>query len=264
VPTAQLNGIRVHYEHSGSGPRLLYINGSGSTLERARPTLDALRPHFDLAAHDQRGLGLTEVPTTPWSMADHAQDALALADHLGWDTFRVFGISFGGMVAQELAVTAPHRVQRLALLCTSPGGAGGSSYPLHDLATLAPAERTAVAQRIMDERFTEEWLATHPSDRLIVEQLAAGSAAERTPLQLLGERLQLEARRHHDVWDRLHRITCPTLVAAGRFDGIAPVRNSEQIVGRITGATLRVYEGGHLFVYQDRKALPEIIEFLAA
>lgn len=263
MPTAQLNGIRVHFERSGAGPRLLYINGSGSTLERARPTLDALRPHFDLAAHDQRGLGLTEVPTTPWSMADHARDALALADYLGWDSFRVFGISFGGMVAQELAVTAPDRVERLALLCTSPGGAGGSSYPLHELAALAPAERAAVAQRIMDERFTEEWLATHPTDRLIVEQLAAGSAAERTPVQLRGEQLQLEARRHHDVWDRLHRITCPTLVTAGRFDGIAPVGNSERIVERIPHATLRVYEGGHLFVYQDRRALPEIIEFLA-
>ena len=51
------------------------------------------------------------------------------------------GISFGGMVAQELAVTAPERVERLALLCTSPGGAGGSSYPLHELAALAPEER---------------------------------------------------------------------------------------------------------------------------
>lgn len=262
MPTAQLNGIRVHFERSGAGPRLLYINGSGSTLERARPTLDALRPHFDLAAHDQRGLGLTEVPPTAWSMADHAQDALALADHLGWDSFRVFGISFGGMVAQELAVTAPHRVERLALLCTSPGGAGGSSYPLHELAALGTAERAAVAQRIMDERFTEQWLAAHPSDRLIVEQLAAGSAAKRTQVQLRGEQLQLEARRHHDVWDRLHRITCPTLVAAGRFDGIAPVGNSERMVERIANATLRVYEGGHLFIYQDRRALPEIVEFL--
>lgn len=264
MPTARLNDIDIYFERSGSGPRLLYINGSGSTLERARPTLDALRPHFDLAAHDQRGLGLTEVPTAPWAMVDHARDALALADHLGWESFRLFGISFGGMVAQEVAVTAPDRVERLALLCTSPGGEGGSSYPLHELAALAPAERVALSQRIMDVRFTDEWLATHPADRLIVEQLAAGSAAERTPLQALGERLQLEARRHHDVWDRLHRIDCPTLVAAGRFDGLAPLANSERIVQRIRTAELRVYEGGHLFIHQDRRALPEIVGFLAA
>ena len=75
---------------------------------------------------------------------------------------------------------------------------------------------------------------------------------------------QLEARRHHDVWDRLARIVCPTLVAAGRFDGIAPVANSEAITSRVPGATLRVYEGGHAFLAQDRRALPEIIDFLAS
>ena len=76
-------------------------------------------------------------------MADYAADALALLDHVGWDRARVVGVSFGGMVAQELAVTAPERVERLALLCTSPGGAGGASYPLHELAALPEAERAA-------------------------------------------------------------------------------------------------------------------------
>jgi pimeloyl-ACP methyl ester carboxylesterase len=79
-----------------------------------------------------------------------------------------------------------------------------------------------------------------------------------------GEAQQLEARRHHDVWDRLGRVTCPTFVAAGRFDGIAPVANSEAIVGAIAGATLHVYEGGHAFFAQDRRALPDVIEFLGS
>ena len=73
-----------------------------------------------------------------------------------------------------------------------------------------------------------------------------------------GEVMQLEARRHHDVADRLHRITCPTLVMAGRYDGIAPVANSEAIVARIPGAELRVYEGGHLFIVQDPAAMADI------
>ena len=165
-------------------------------------------------------------------------------------------------VAQELAVTVPERVERLALLCTSPGGAGGSSYPLHELASMPVELRTATANRLMDTRFTDEWLAEHPGDRMIVEQLNAASAAEKSPRQLLGERLQLEARRGHNVWDRLHRITCPTLVAAGRFDALAPVENSEQIVSRIPNAALQVFEGGHLFVAQDRRAFPELIAFL--
>jgi pimeloyl-ACP methyl ester carboxylesterase len=75
--------------------------------------------------------------------------------------------------------------------------------------------------------------------------------------------MQLEARRHHDVWDRLDRITCPTLVAAGRWDGIAPLANSEAIASRIPGAELRVYDGGHTFFVQSRDALPDIATFLA-
>ena len=66
------------------------------------------------------------------------------------------------MVAQELAVTHPERIERLALVCTSSGGAGGASYPLHELATLAPAERAEVATRLLDTRFSPEWLSRTP------------------------------------------------------------------------------------------------------
>ena len=83
-----------------------------------------------------------------------------------------------------------------------------------------------------------------------------GSDAER------GERGQMEARSHHDVWDRLHLVACPTLVAAGRYDGVAPPGNGEAIASRIPGAELRLYEGGHAFFVQDPTAGPEIIEFL--
>ncbi len=67
-------------------------------------------------------------------MADYASEATVLLDHLGWSTRRVIGVSFAGMVAQEFAVTWPERLERLALVCTSPGGAGRASYPLHELA----------------------------------------------------------------------------------------------------------------------------------
>jgi 3-oxoadipate enol-lactonase len=65
------------------------------------------------------------------------------------------------------------------------------------------------------------------------------------------------------VWDRLPRITCPTLVVAGRHDGVAPVERAEAIASRIPGADLRVYEGGHVFFFQDPTATPQIVEFLA-
>ncbi|MHB1584127.1 MAG: alpha/beta fold hydrolase, partial [Acidimicrobiales bacterium] len=78
-----------------------------------------------------------------------------------------------------------------------------------------------------------------------------------------GRRLQLEARRHHDTWDRLGAVRCPTLVACGRYDGIAPPANGEALASRIAGAELRVYEGGHLFVIQDPAAAGEVRSFLA-
>jgi 3-oxoadipate enol-lactonase len=95
------------------------------------------------------------------------------------------------------------------------------------------------------------------------------SKVEKTSEQLRGEALQMTARAGHDVVDRLGAISCPTLVGCGRYDGIAPLANSEAIVAGINaahpgGAELRVYEGGHAFFVQDPAAFPEILDFLAA
>ncbi|MFL6204580.1 MAG: alpha/beta fold hydrolase [Acidimicrobiales bacterium] len=256
MPTARANGIDLSYERLGSGPPLLWLNGSGSTVEQVAPLLRPYTDRFEVVIHDQRGLGRSEVPAGPYSMADYAADALALLDHLELERPRVLGISFGGMVAQELAVTAPHRVARLALLCTSPGGVGGSSYPLHELADLSPAERARLHPTLLDTRFDDTWLAAHPNDKALVDLM--GGRPEPTE----GARLQLEARSHHDVWERLGRITCPTLVASGRFDGIAPPDNGAAIASRISGARLRLFDGGHMFMVQDRSATPAIVDFL--
>jgi 3-oxoadipate enol-lactonase len=262
VATLTLADIELHYEIVGAGPRLLMFNGSGSSIEAARPLVDAFAAHFQVLVHDQRGLGRTTVPVHLPTMADYARDAAALLDHVGWPTTRVFGISFGGMVAQEFAVTFPARVTRLALVCTSSGGIGGSSYPLHELAALPPEERTAIALRNLDSRFDPDWLATHALDRAIAANAVARAAAARTAEQRRGEAMQLEARRLHDVWDRLGGIACPTLIACGEFDGVAPPANSEAIHRVVGGSELRRYQGGHLFIYQDAQALPDVIEFL--
>jgi pimeloyl-ACP methyl ester carboxylesterase len=263
MPTAGVNGIELYYERTGEGPTVLLFNGTMSTLETARPIVDVLAARLDVVVHDQRGLGRTSIPEGPYTMADYAADGLALLDHLGIDTCRVAGISFGGMVAQELAVTAPERVERLALLCTSPGGPDRSSYPLHELGSLSPDERRALSLRLMDTRFDDEWLASHPRDRMMVEAMAGRAAPEPGSEAARGVAEQVAARSHHDVWDRLPAVTAPTLVACGRFDGIAPLANGEAIASRIPGAELRVYEGGHGFFVQDERAFPEVIDFLA-
>jgi pimeloyl-ACP methyl ester carboxylesterase len=261
MPTVAVNGIELYYERWGSGPRLLYFNGSGASLERTRAWVGPFAGHFDLLVHDQRGLGRTSVPPGPYTMADYAADGAALLDHLGWERCRVVGVSFGGMVAQEFAVTWPARVERLALVCTSPGG-DYASYPLHKLVGVDADEREAANLGLLDTRFTPDWLAAHEGDRRMVEGMAAMRGDGKSHEQLRGEREQLEARSHHDVLDRLHSITAPTLVASGRFDGIAPVENGEAIAERIPGAELRLYDGGHLFTLQDPRANFDLIDFL--
>ncbi len=264
MPRVVANGISIYYERSGTGPPLLFCNGSGSTLASSRILVDVFGSRFDAVAHDQRGLGQTEVPPEPYTMADYAADAVALVDTVGWDRFRLAGISFGGMVAQELAVTWPERVERLALLCTSSGGAGGSSYPLHELESLPADERAAIGVRLLDTRFTPEWLAGHRDDRGLAELMVGRAGGTKTPEERRGEAGQLAARAGHDVFDRLDRVTCPTLVASGRYDGIAPPANGEAVAARIPGGELRVYGGGHAFVAQDPDAFPEILDFLGA
>ena len=132
MPFIEVRNISLYYEIQGEGPRLLYISGTGGDL-RVRPNVfdTLLIKHFTVLAYDQRGLGQTDKPDKPYTMADYAADAEGLLDALGWNSAYVMGVSFGGMVAQEMAVTYPRRIQKLVLACTSSGGAGGASYPLH-------------------------------------------------------------------------------------------------------------------------------------
>jgi pimeloyl-ACP methyl ester carboxylesterase len=262
VPTAAVNGIEIYYELGGDGPPLLFFNGSGATLATMGLLVDPFRTRFEVLAFDQRGLGQTTIPSGTYEMADYAADAAALLDHVGWDRCRAVGVSFGGMVAQEFAVTFPERVERLALVCTSPGG-DFASYPLHEMEGKSEDELLAIGATLLDTRFTPEYLAEHETDRTIAEMVAARRANPSSGEVRRGEQAQLDARSRHDVLDRLDRITCPTLVASGRYDGIAPVDNGEAIAARVPGAELRVYEGGHMFFVQDPTAFPEILDFLA-
>jgi 3-oxoadipate enol-lactonase len=251
-------GFGIHYEIVGSGPRLLFFNGSGASIEISRPLIQFLAESNTVLVHDQRGLGLTEIPDGPYEMADYAEDARALLHHVGWERVAVFGISFGGMVALEFAVRHPSMVERLCLVCTSAGGAGGSSYPLHELADLPATDRALAYPTLVDTRFDEEWLASHPVDAAMLtpRPAATGRAA-------LGQGWQLDARSRHDVWGRLGSIVAPTFVGSGKFDGIAPASNGRAIADRVDGAIYREYAGGHMFLFQDRRALPDVRAFLS-
>lgn len=263
MPTATLNGLNFHYERAGDGPPLLFISGTGGDL-RVKPNVFAspLARAFDLLAHDQRGLGRTDKPDVPYSMADYADDAAALLDHVGWDQALVLGVSFGGMVAQELVLRHPSRVTRLVLACTSPGGEGGASYPFHEIEDLKGEARARHLIPISDTRRDATWAAAHPEDYAKLIELTAADPFAGEPGRAEGAHRQLEARARHDTWDRLADIACPVLVAGGRYDGIALPETLEKMAGRIPGAELRFFDGGHLFMLQDRAAYPAMIAFL--
>ena len=257
MPIVELEHTSLYYEIEGAGSRLLIINGTGSDLRRPpRPFDWSGAARFELLSYDHRGLGRS-VPHDPDrqpTMADFGRDALDLADRLGWDTFSVLGISFGAMVAQHLALLAPTRVDHLVLACTSCGGTGGASYPLHELYALSPSARVDAMVPLVDMRAIDD----DGLRQLLTAYLGDGLQAA-VPIGLTR---QLEARRHHDTHDRLPSIVAPTLVAAGRFDGIAPVANSEVLAERIPNARLAVFDGGHGFMLQDPTAWPAMAAFI--
>jgi 3-oxoadipate enol-lactonase len=261
MPRVRANGIELYYEVAGRGPRLLFISGTGGDL-RTRPNVfDGPLPEaFEILAYDQRGLGQSAVPPGPYAMADYGNDAAALLDALGWGQVPVIGVSFGGMVAQELVLRHPRSVRSLVLCCTSPGGAGGASYPLHELAKLSDDERVVRQLELSDTRRDAAWRAANPERFAELARLTR--AAVRADRNETGAALQLAARAGHDTWGRLSTIRTPVLVAGGRYDGIAPVANSRGLADRIPGAELQLFEGGHLFMIQDRTAYPAIIEWL--
>lgn len=255
------NGTTLHVEREGQGPRLLYCNGSGATLDAVRWLLQRLAQRFDLLAFDYRGMGQSAPIAKPYGMADAAADVAALLDAVGWERTAILGWSFGGMVAQEWAVTFPERLERLALVSTSPGGAM-ASFRLDSLADLPLQERDMRSVQLMDQRWTGDWLASHPHEARLARNLAGGEQRGWSESQQRGWQFQLQARSQHDVLDRLERITCPTFIGCGRYDGIAPIANGEAIAHRIPQASFHVYEGGHAFFEQDATAWPQLEAFL--
>lgn len=202
MPFAATRDLRIHYELSTpddpAAPRLLFINGTGGDL-RVRPNvLDGpLAKNFNLLAYDQRGLGQTEIPEGPYTMAEYGDDAAAVLDHVGWDSAHVYGVSFGGMVAQHLAIHHPDRVKKLVLACTSSGGEGGASYPLHDIHHLEGRGRFEFMMGVSDTRNGPEWQKDN-SDR--VEKIWEFTQDQRkgirvTEASVRGAFLQIEAAR---------------------------------------------------------------------
>ena len=265
MPIAHVNGLDLYFERAGAGPPLLFISGTGSDLRTKPNQFDGpLTTGFDMLAYDQRGLGQSSKPDHPYTMGDYADDAAELMADQGWDSALVIGVSFGGMVAQELVLRHPHRVQRLVLACTSPGGSGGASYPFHEIEALKGDARARHMMPISDTRRDAAWAEAHPDLRDQLLALGAADPFADEPGHAMGAQRQIAARANHDVWARLPMIRTPVLIAAGKYDGIAKPQAQLSLAMQIPGSSLQFFEGGHMFMIQDRSALPAMMTFLAA
>ena len=261
MPVARVRDIEICCEISGDGPRLLKIWGTGADLRRPPTDFDRyLATRFTVLAFDQRGMGRSGKPERDYTMADYADDAAGLLDAVGWEQAAVLGYSFGGMVAQELALRHPRRVERLVLMSTSAGGAGGSSYPLHEWAELDDEARVRCFLELADSRRTPQWQLANPAlwQSLVDDGMAALQLGADDPAQRVSRLRQLAARRQHDTWSRLPGLRMPVSVFAGHYDAIATPEVQRRLASRIAGAGYREFTGGHQFFVEDPSAAPMI------
>ena len=255
--------LDIYFERStprANGP-LLFIGGTGGDLRNKPNQLDSpLSEHFEIISYDQRGLGQTSKPSGSYSMQQYADDAAHLLDELKIDTIPVMGVSFGGMVAQEFIKRHASRVSKLILACTSSGGDGGSSYPLHTLEELNEEEKLETSIKINDLRITDAWIEENDDLWQSIKQQAENrNAYKPLPRNLLK---QLLARKDHNTYGDLDEINIPTFLLGGKYDGIAPMLNMEKMHQKIDNSKLEFYEGGHLFLIQDTNAFQDIINWL--
>jgi 3-oxoadipate enol-lactonase len=260
------NGLEIWLETAGTGPPLLFLGGTGWDLRRTREPLGPrLTRHFTVALFDQRGQGQSAKPPGPYSMEDYAEDALGVLDALGWNKAHVVGYSFGGMVAQELAIRHPARIDRLVLAATTSGGAGGSSYPIEDFIDLPPVERARRGLEIADLRFAILMVSDPKKARARIDARTKNQTRfMHEPRAREGLKEQLRARAAHDAFDRLETIEAETLVVAGTFDGQAPQRSVETLAKKIPSGVLRTVSGAHDFIGEDNEFFELLVSFLAS
>ena len=244
----------IHYWQLGDrGPKVLLLMGFGMRGAMWAPQINGLKDGHQLAWLDNRGIGKSSPsPTRSWTMADMARDSLDVADALGWERFHLVGVSMGGMVSQEVALSVPERVLSLSLLATHEGGnllrwaprARGLRRFL-EAQTSQGSERVAAIRKLL---YPESYVARCDMRALearMHDQVGTPAARE----TLLG---QLSAVIRHKTGPRLHRLRMPTLIAKPSLDILIPPSNSDRLRRRIPHATfLELKDAGHGAIFQS-------------
>jgi pimeloyl-ACP methyl ester carboxylesterase len=261
MPYAQNGRLRVYYESAGRGPALLLILGQGMSLESGWRTIQRLSPQFRVLAFDNRDVGRSDRSPFPYAVAQMARDASAVLDAAGERRAHVYGLSLGGMVAQEFALRYRDRVCGLVLGATTPGGplAVPSDPQVLTFYTRVGAMGPEEAEwAAVPYSYSERTRRQH-GDR-IAEDIARRL---QHPPNTLGYLHQVAAAASHSTLHRLSGITAPTLVVHGEQDKLQSPRNARLLAEAIRGAELRLLpEAGHLYVTDDPDADLGVAQFL--
>ena len=263
MPTTKVGEINIEYYVEGSGPPLLMLMGwLGNAGFWGEAFLEPLRTHFQVIRLSNRGTGLSDKPASELTVPLMADDAAGLLRELGIERAHVLGISMGGMIAQELVLNYPQAVQGLVLGCTFCGPAHGVSTRPEVIARAGQAGGTGqdIIRQFLQSAATPEFVQRAGQEFwawIIGTWLAAP-----TPWETIGR--QFMAIQGFDTYDRLPRITAPTLIIHGDRDQFVPVENADILRERIAGSRARIISGvGHMFFWEKpEESAGAIIEFL--
>ncbi len=261
MPDARSGDVRLHYESDGEGPPVLLIMGLGMNATGWWRTVPVLAERLRVISFDNRGVGRSDRPEGPYSIAQMAADALAVLDAASEKSAHVYGISLGGMIAQEVALTAPERVRSLVLGATTAGG--DRAEPI------APATLAFMQKR--GELTAEEavWASVPynyaPRTRREAAQRIAEDIERRLlhPIEAEPYKAQLAAATGHDAGDRLRSVDTPTLVIHGEEDALVPPGNGRVLADLIPDAQLELLpDAAHLYPTDEPAADRAVLDFL--
>jgi len=261
MSTAKVGDINIYYETHGKGEPLVLIYGYAGHSGLWFRQISALSKKYQVIAFDNRGVGRSDKPDIPYTMAMMAGDVAGLLDVIGVDTAHIFGISMGGMIAQHFALSHPQRVISLILGCTTCGGVHSILAKPEALAAFFDFERMKkmtleeVVRQLIPFLFSQEFIEKNPD---IVEERVAKSLEYPTPMH--GVTRQAGAIMGQNTYELLPEIKLPTLVIAGDNDRLIPVENSRLLASRIPKAELVIIKGaGHEFFIEDAEEANKIV-----
>ncbi len=251
--------VRLAWEEHGSGHPVLLIQGLGYGRWGWEPLVPALAEHFRVITFDNRGIGDSTIAPGPYTAAGMASDALAVLDAAGVGSAHVVGTSLGGMIAQEVAIDHSERVDRLVLICTTPGLP--EAYPIPPATVDLITESFGLDPDVALRKFVVNALGPEPEAALIETLFQKRTA---NPPDPAGWASQAAVGAGYTGEGRANRIAAPTLLIAGTEDRVIDHRNSELLAGMIPDSELLLVPGGgHLIHWEQPDLLGDaIVEFL--